>query len=137
MYPSPAIGRGGASTCTSSSWARSALAISTARLNAARDAGEKSVGWRIRRTRLMISLLWKPTAQSRRRTSSLDTSRPPGGARQDQSVRATTTQVESRARPAAPSISKDPPITVDTKALHAFSQRPSAPLAQPLRQELG
>ena len=43
MYPSPMIG-GGPMTCTMSNWLRRDLASSTARLNAGRDAGEKSEG---------------------------------------------------------------------------------------------
>src|SRR6185503_5445003 len=43
MYPSPMIGRG-PMTCTMSNWLRRDLASSTARLNAGRDAGEKSEG---------------------------------------------------------------------------------------------
>ena len=47
------MGMAGASTWTSSSSARLALAISTARLYAADDALEKSVGCRMRRIRLI------------------------------------------------------------------------------------
>src|SRR5262245_19586898 len=57
MYPSPIIGMTGVRTWTTSNSARLAFARSTALANAAREAGEKSDGWRIRRIRLIGSLL--------------------------------------------------------------------------------
>src|SRR5215467_4937963 len=57
MYPSPAMGTGRAITWTSRSSARSALAMATARLKAALEAREKSVGWMMRRSRLMDDTL--------------------------------------------------------------------------------
>src|SRR6266545_3435500 len=57
MYPSPAMGMGGASTCATNNCALSDLAKAMARLNAAPEALEKSVGWRMRRCLLMNALL--------------------------------------------------------------------------------
>src|SRR5262249_12198499 len=59
------MGTGTAITWTSRSSARSALAMTTARAKAALEAREKSVGWRMRRSRLMDdALLWLRGTQS-------------------------------------------------------------------------
>src|SRR5499433_1543736 len=65
MYPSPASGMGGANTWRSTSSLRSFFAMATARLKAAVEAEEKSVGCRMRRNRLMRSLLWASVDQPR------------------------------------------------------------------------
>src|SRR5215813_12723778 len=101
------MGTGTAITWTSRSSARSALAMTTARAKAALEAREKSVGWRMRRSRLMDdALLWLRGTQSQNRISSVVTVRlsPTASLTKSQPWRSTSTTRPTKA-PSVPWIS--------------------------------